>query len=69
MGETKRMKNIHGYKGKKHIVLAFSLEDAAFLILTRFVCFVVSLYALRLSQFIVLSTRYCNKQKNTVNYS
>jgi len=26
-------------------------------------CFVVSLYALRLSQFIVLSTRYCNKQK------
>lgn len=26
-------------------------------------CFVVSLYALRLSQLIVLSTRYCNKQK------
>lgn len=33
-------------------------------------CSVVSLYALRLSQFIILLMRYCNKQKkNTVNYS
>lgn len=52
------------YKKKRerqHVVLTFISKDA-FLIQIHF-CFVVSLYALRLSQFIVLSTRYCNKQK------
>lgn len=49
-------------KEKEH-VLAFISKDAAFLIQIHFY-FIVSLYALRLPQFIVLSsTRYCNKQK------
>jgi hypothetical protein len=51
---------MYTYKRKDERESAFISEDTAFLI---HYCFVVSLYALRLSQFIVLSTRYCNKQK------